>query len=571
MAFHQTPPSLGNQYDDDRVLRSYLARTLPPDVLADIAPDLTRLGALSAGELYDLQLRDRLNVPTLTSWDAWGHRVDAIELTALWKRAAVIAAEEGVVGAAYERRHGRHSRVDQFARVYLFHPSTDVYSCPLAMTDGAARTLLAHGHSALIDRAVGRLTSRDPAHAWTSGQWMTERTGGSDVGLSETVARKVDGAWRLYGTKWFTSATTAQMALTLARPEGSPAGGRGLALFYVETRRPDGTMNHIAVHRLKDKLGTRKVPTAELTLEGVPAEPVVGLSDGVRAISPMLNVTRTWNALCAVSGMRRGLALARDYARRRVAFGAALSEKPLHADTLAGLQAEFEAGFHLAFRAAELLGRDEAGELGPRDAELLRVVTPLAKLTTARQAVSVLSECVEAFGGAGYVEDTGLPALLRDGQVLSIWEGTTNVLSLDVLRAMGKGDALRCLSEEVTELTASLTDPRLADVGRRCRHAVARAATHAAALLDRAGRGAEAATGALGLLEASARRLALTLGRSLAGALLARHAEWSLAHEGDGRARAAACRFAAHGVDLLDLDAPLDESFALAGDAPLAG
>jgi hypothetical protein len=135
---------------------------------------------------------------------------------------------------------------------------------------------------------------------------------------------------------------------------------------------------------------------------------------------------------------------------------------------------------------------------------------------------------------------------------------------------MGKGDALRCLSEEVAELTASLTDPRLADVGRRCRAAVARAAAHAGELLARAGGGAEAATGALGLLEASARRLALTLGRSLAGALLARHAEWSLTHERDGRARAAACRFAAHGVDLLDLDAPLDESLALAGDVGIA-
>ena len=570
MAFHQTPPALGNQFDDDRVLRSYLARTLPPDALAALAPDYARLGELSGGELYDLQLRDRLNEPVLTSWDPWGHRVDEIDVSPLWKRAAVVAAEEGVVGAAYERRHGRFSRVDQFARVYLFHASTDVYTCPLAMTDGAARTLLAHGNAPLVERAVGRLTSRDPKHAWTSGQWMTERTGGSDVGLSETVARKVDGQWRLYGTKWFTSATTSQMALTLGRPEGSAPGGRGLALFYVETRRPDGTMNHLAVNRLKDKLGTRKVPTAELTLDGVPAEPVAGLTDGVRNIAPMLNVTRTWNALCAASGMRRGLALARDYARRRVAFGAPLAQKPLHADTLAGLQAEYEAGFHLAFRAAELLGRDEAGELGARDAELLRVVTPLAKLTTARQAVHVLSETLEAFGGAGYVEDTGLPTLLRDGQVLSIWEGTTNVLSLDVLRAMGKGDALRCLAEEVGELTERLADPRLADVGRRCRAAVAHAAEHAGSLLARAGAGPDGAHAALGLMEATARRLSLTLGRALAGALLARHAQWSLDHEKDGRARAAACRFAAHGLDLLDLDAPLDESLALAGDAPVA-
>jgi hypothetical protein len=129
--------------------------------------------------------------------------------------------------------------------------------------------------------------------------------------------------------------------------------------------------------------------------------------------------------------MRRGVALARDYARRRRRLRRPLSEKPLHLDTLAGLQAEFEAAFHLTFRAVELLGRDEAGEATEEERNLLRLITPLVKLTTGRQAVQVTSEAIECFGGAGYVEDTGLPTLLRDAQVLPIWEGTTNVLSLD--------------------------------------------------------------------------------------------------------------------------------------------
>src|SRR5262249_44260307 len=156
---------------------------------------------------------------------------------------------------------------------------------------------------------------------------------GSDVGLTETVARPVEqGRYRLYGTKWFTSATTSQMALTLARPEGNPPGGRGLALFYVEMLGADGKKNGITINRLKDKLGTRKVPTAELTLDAALATAVAGTSDGIRAISPMLNVTRAWNAIGALAGMRRGLALARDYAKRRVQFGAPLAEKPLHVD-----------------------------------------------------------------------------------------------------------------------------------------------------------------------------------------------------------------------------------------------
>src|SRR6185437_1654897 len=176
-----------------------------------------------------------------------------IEVSPLWKEAAVIAAEKGVVATAYERKHGALSRIHQMALLYLFHASSDVYTCPLAMTDGAAKTLSVHGNAALVERALPRLTSRDPKKAWTSGQWMTERTGGSDVGLSETIARADGDKFRLFGTKWFSSATTSQMALTLARPDGNPPGGSGLALFYVEVRNDDGSPNGVFVNRLKDK------------------------------------------------------------------------------------------------------------------------------------------------------------------------------------------------------------------------------------------------------------------------------------------------------------------------------
>src|SRR3984893_18690516 len=188
MSFQQSPPTLGNQYEDDRVLRSYLARVLPETMLSEIEPTLREMGRLAGGHLYQMQLADRLNEPTLTQWDAWGNRIDHIELTPLWRVAEKIAAEHGVVATAYERAHGRFSRVHQCALTYLFTPSTDIYSCPLAMTDGAARTLLSSGNQALIDRAVPHLTSRKPKEFWTSGQWMTELTGGSDVGLSQTVA-----------------------------------------------------------------------------------------------------------------------------------------------------------------------------------------------------------------------------------------------------------------------------------------------------------------------------------------------------------------------------------------------
>ncbi len=556
--FNQPAPRLGNQYDDDRVLRSYLRRRLPPDVLAAIEPALREMGALAGGELYALQLADRLNEPALTQWDAWGERIDHIAVTPLWQRAERLAAEFGIVATAYERDYGPLSRPVQFALAYLFHPSTDVYTCPLAMTDGAARTLQLSGNQALIARALPRLTSRDPATFWTSGQWMTESTGGSDVGRSETIACREGETWRLYGRKWFTSATTSPMTLTLARPQGNGPGGRGLALFYLELRDEAGRLNAITVNRLKDKLGTRKVPTAELLLDGAPATPLMGLDNGVRHIIPMLHLTRTWNSVMAAATMRRGLALSRDYAKRREAFGALLARQPLHADTLAWLQAETEAAFHLSFYLVELIGRDETGDISPTDADLLRLLTSIAKLTTGRQAVAVASEVLEAHGGAGYVEDTGLPLLLRDSQVMPIWEGTTNVLALDALRALAHGDdGLAALREKVAGRVAATTDAALAGAARQAEAAV-----------DHAQHWLRATAGDRTLLEAGARRFGLTLGRALALALLVEAAEWSLANEHDGRARAAALRFAATPIDLIaDADPRLDA--ALANDEPL--
>jgi alkylation response protein AidB-like acyl-CoA dehydrogenase len=560
-------------------------------MLREIEPSLFEMGRLAGGALYQMQLADRLNEPQLTQWDAWGNRVDRIEVTPLWRVAERIAVEHGVVATAYERRHGSLSRVQQGALAYLFTPSTDIYSCPLAMTDGAAWTLMTSGNQKLIERALPHLITRAPEQFWTAGQWMTELTGGSDVGLSETIAKKEESQnpdardYRLYGRKWFTSAIGSQMALTLARPEGNPGGGRGLALFYIETRDEKGRLNNIKIDRLKDKLGTRKVPTAELTLTGTLAQLVKGTTEGVRNITPLLNVTRLWNGISAVALMRRGLALAFDYARKRVAFGAPLSEKPLHMDTLVGLQAEAEAAFHLAFYVAELTGLNETGEIEENEARLLRLLTPVMKLITGKQAVTIASEVLECFGGAGFIEDTGLPVLLRDSQVLPIWEGTTNVLALDTLRAIGidlRGAAVATssvpesafesyavpletssdhgvvlLQATVSRWLDSVRDPRLLDASR----IVVSALDHSATWLREA-----QSSGPTTTLEAGARRFAMTLGRAMELALLIRHAQWSQDQERDGHATAAARRFAQSGIDLI-VDHSFDDVRTLASVA----
>jgi alkylation response protein AidB-like acyl-CoA dehydrogenase len=548
--FVQAPPALGNQYTGDSLLRSYLARSLPDDVLQRLQAELTSMGQLAGDELYQMQLGDRVNEPRLVQWDAWGNRIDRIELTPLWRRAEQVAVEYGLTAIPYERREGALSRLRQFALVYLFHPSSDVYTCPLAMTDGAARTLLESKNRELIARALPHLTSRDAQSFWTSGQWMTEASGGSDVGSSLTTARRdADGRWRLHGKKWFTSAATSQIALTLARPEGNGPGGSGLALFYVETRDASGQMQGIRVDRLKDKLGTRKVPTAELTLDGAPAELVAGTTNGTRFIEPMLKITRAWNSVCACAFMRRGIVLATDFARRREAFGAPLIDQPLHRDTLALLHTELAGALLLTFEVISLLGREECDELDEQGRHLLRLLLPIAKLTTGKQSVAVASEVLEAFGGAGYVEDTGLPVLLRDSQVLPIWEGTTNVLSLDALLRTDVDRGLAALRERIERALRSVRDPRLAQAAQEARSFVARAGDWISRTRDRR------------TLESGARRFALSIGRSVELALLLEHAQWSLTAEKSAHALALARRFSELPLPQIDAAADLGAAF----------
>ena len=531
--FFQDGPRLGNQYDDDAFLRSYLRWRLPPAMTAELELELHRFGERVATDILALGDAAESAPPRHVPYDPWGRRIDDIVVSDGWRALDRISAQEGLIAIAYERAHGEHSRVHQMAKLFLFHPSSATYSCPLAMADGAARLLELHG-DARTREAFERLTTRDPDRFWTSGQWMTERTGGSDVAGTSTLAQP-DGdgvCYRLSGTKWFTSATTSQMAIGLARIVGAPEGNRGLSVFLIELRDESGGLRGISVNRLKDKLGTRALPTAELTLSGAPAVLVGGAGHGVRRIATMFNVTRVYNAVAAVGGMRRAVVLARDYATRRTAFGKRLIEQPLHVETLAELEARTRASFMLAFQVVELLGREECGLASDDDLALLRVLTPIAKLYTAKQAVAVASEALEAFGGAGYIEDTGVPRLLRDAQVLPIWEGTTNVLSLDMWRAIERTNGLDVWMAGVRERMQSVTTPSLVGGASRVLDAAGRIGQYVARVRESADR------------DAGARRLAFAIARTASAERMLDHAEWcARAGESDGDPGAFAIRW----------------------------
>ena len=514
MEFFQAPPELANQYHDDRILKSYLKRVLPSEMLAAIEGDLARLGERVVTDILQMAQEAEAQEPVHIPYDAWGRRIDEIRTARAWQDLDRVAAEEGIVAHGYLRQYGELSRLYQFAKLYLFHPSSAIYSCPLAMTDGAARLIELHGSEEMKQRAFKHLTSLDPKLFWTSGQWMTERAGGSDVSGSTTIACPDDGQWRIYGEKWFTSATTSQMAMTLARIEGDDK----LSLFYLELRNEQGELQNIQVKRLKDKLGTRALPTAELNLTGTPATLVGERGKGVKTIATLFNITRVYNACCAVGYMRRGLALAKNYATKRKAFGKLLKDHGLHTETLAQLQVRFEASFHLTFHAVKLLGKEECGTASEIESQTLRLLIPLAKLFTGKETSAVCNEVMESFGGSGYVEDTGLPQLVRNAQVLSIWEGTTNVLSLDCLRAIKKDNAGSAFLQDTVLRLKGIIHSSLAEEKKHILSAIEELKQTLS----------EAAPADEENLTSSARSLAMGLARTYSAALMLEQAQWEM-------------------------------------------
>jgi len=256
------------------------------------------------------------------------------------------------------------------------------------------------------------------------------------------------------------------LARTLNSQWESVPGSQGLSMFFLKTRRQDGSLNNIQIVKMKNKLGTRQLPTAELLLDGAKAELMSSEGRGISAISSMLTVTRLYNTIMSVGAMRKICSLSRDYATRRTAFKQTIHKHPLHVQTMARMEVETRGCCALMLDLARQLGLQENDVINDQDALLFRLMTPVAKLYTGKMAVAIVSEGLECFGGQGYIEDTGIPSMLRDAQVLPIWEGTTNVLSLDVIRAIKKtnGEVLRAFGARVTQITSkSSTHPRLSD------------------------------------------------------------------------------------------------------------
>ena len=452
-----------NFYLEDRNFQLLCESVMDAETFARAAPHLTALGEIAGDELDELAAVADRNPPTLRAWDEQGRRVDeVVRHPAYLQMEAIAFGRFGL--AAMAHRPGvlgwpdRVPQVVKYALSYLFAQSEFGLLCPVNMTDSCARLLGAFGSEELKARYLPHLTSTDPAALWQGTQWMTERTGGSDVGASTTVARRgADGQWRLWGDKWFTSVANAEVALTLARPEGAPAGTRGLGMFLVPKRLPDGGKNAWTINRLKDKLGSRSMATGEVTYAGAIGYVVGDLAAGFKQMMEMVNGSRLSNAMRAAGLMRRAVLESLVHARQRVAFGRPLAELPLLRSNLLSMLLDAEAAASVILNGAALLDQREAGAADAR--ALARVWTPLAKYWITLRARDVVAEAMNVRGGNGYVEEWVNPRLLRDAYLGAIWEGSANVVALDVQRAILKDRGLDALAVFITDRLARVSEP----------------------------------------------------------------------------------------------------------------
>ncbi|PVH71415.1 acyl-CoA dehydrogenase/oxidase C-terminal [Cadophora sp. DSE1049] len=493
--FFQPIPTIQNQFFDDAVFRTVLKFFLPKPILDSVTVDFSKFGEeVLSKKVLDWITDAERNVPYLKGGgrDAFGRRTSELVVTEGWKRLQNFGIQNGIVATGYEDKYGEHTRVVQFLKLHLWTGSCANVACPSAMTDGAARLLSLHLSSKALDpstravfvNAYDRLTSRDSEYAWTSGQWMTERSGGSDVSGTETIATHSPrqssniGDWSIDGFKWFSSATDSSMSILLAQTS------KGLSTFLAPMRRPilefesgrqEGELNGIFIQRLKNKFGTKSLPTAELELSGTRAYLIGEEGRGIQEISTILDITRLYSAVSAVGYLGRGLAIARSFAQvREVGAGRGkrvmLRDSPLHMSTLARIAGEYKSMMLYAFFVASLMGANEHGTKGDTDSIrlaperikdvplLIRILTPVLKASVCKRSIHALQECMEALGGVGYLENgenesINIARLYRDCCVLSIWEGTTDVLASDTLRVLkGKNgeDVLGALDRWVT-------------------------------------------------------------------------------------------------------------------------
>jgi alkylation response protein AidB-like acyl-CoA dehydrogenase len=455
-----------NYFAFDPTLQRAVDRVLDDADHADATARLEAFGEHAGHTIADNADYVDDHGPELRTYGDHGDVVNEVQYPAELHESARLAYESGMVADVFDAPEGRDDPLPfthHFAMGYLLSMSDPGLYCPVSMTAGVALVLDKYGDDEALDAFYAETTSRDYDALSEGAMFLTEEQGGSDVGATETVAEPVgDGTYELTGEKWFCSNIDAQATLALARTPDAPAGTKGLSLFVVPHELENGELNDQLYRRLKDKLGTISVPTGEVELTGARGYLVGEESRGFAYMTDMLNLERLANAAASCGIIARSLLEAKVQAANREAFGSAIQEYPLMRRDLVDMAVDHEAATAFVFDAADTFDTRENAddEATAREAyRLMRVLVPIAKYRTGRMAVDTASYAMEILGGNGYVKDFVTHRLLRDAQVLPIWEGTSNILSLDVLRALDREDAHEPLLERIqTRLDATTHD-----------------------------------------------------------------------------------------------------------------
>ncbi len=445
-----------NFYALDRSLQDLLAIHLPDTLLTHLEPHLQRLGALAGNELDACaRLADR-HTPILHQRDKFGADVQSIEYHPAYReleRAAfgtfgihAMSHAKGILGWP-----STYPAAAKHAFTYLFNQAEFGLGCPINVTDGGAMLLSRFGSDALKAKYLPGLITTDMAKLTQGAQFMTEKEGGSDVGSLTTVAKQDGDHYRLYGEKWFCSNADAPIAMLLARPEGAVSGTRGVGLFLMPRWLDDGSPNHYRIVRLKEKLGTRSMASGEIKFDGAIAYAVGRIDRGFVQMAEMVNWSRLSNGVKSTALMRRALHDAMTVANGRNVFGKRVITLPLARRQLLKMLVPLEQALSLCFVTADALDRAENPSAPSQDAAaLLRILTPVLKFRSTRDARRVTGDALEFRGGIGYVEEFAPARLLRDAHLGSIWEGTSNIVALDAItRAVGRHSAESALSADL--------------------------------------------------------------------------------------------------------------------------
>ncbi|SKY70053.1 acyl-CoA dehydrogenase FadE [Mycobacteroides abscessus subsp. abscessus] len=435
--FNQSAPRVDiNEYE----LNTVLVEAVNRHDAAWATGELTEVGLLvgSAQFQHDAKLANTIT-PELHTFDRWGNRIDEVEYHPSYHRIIAAAVEHGAHTRCWaDPQPGSH--VARAAIFMLFGQIEPGHACPVSMTHAVIPSLELQPDVAAqwVPKALSRSYSPELSADKSSaifGMSMTEKQGGSDVRANTTVARPVSAGgpgaeYLLTGHKWFCSAPMSDAFLVLAQAEG--AGGEGLSCFLLPRILPDGTRNSFRIQRLKNKLGNKSNASSEIELDGTVALMVGEPGRGVRTIIEMVAQTRLDCALGSAAGMRQSVAEATWHARHRAAFGATLADQPAMAAVLADLAIESEAATVTAMRLAR--AHDEDADDTER--AFRRLGTAVAKYWICKRGPHHAYEALECLGGNGYTEDFPLAMRYREQPVMAVWEGSGNVIALDVLRAM---------------------------------------------------------------------------------------------------------------------------------------